>query len=201
MPPTTEQFSSYQVMFDHFNRELFGGQLPHVILNFSRDLKRAVGYYAVNRWESEAKKVDEITLNPDHLKRGPQATAATLVHEMVHLWQQSCGKPSRSGYHNKEWADKMEAVGLIPSSTGQPGGRRVGQRMTHYVAEDGAFLRSFKALALALPWQSEGRRVATTKYEKAKVKYSCAQCGTNVWGKPGLQIGCMECNAAFCAAA
>ena len=97
MPPTTEQFSSYQVMFDHFNRELFGGQLPHVILNFSRDLKRAVGYYAVNRWESEAKKVDEITLNPDHLKRGPQATAATLVHEMVHLWQQSCGKPSAVG--------------------------------------------------------------------------------------------------------
>lgn len=201
MPPTTDQFSSYQVLFDHFNRELFDDKLPHVILNFSRDLKRAVGYYAVKRWESQERRVDEITLNPDHLKRGPQATAATLVHEMVHLWQQTYGKPSRAGYHNQEWADNMEAVGLIPSSTGAAGGRRVGQHMTHYVAEGGAFLRSFKALALALPWQSEGQRVSTTKYEKAKVKYSCPECGTNVWGKPGLQIGCMSCDIAFSSAA
>lgn len=201
MPPTTEQFSSYQVMFDHFNRELFAGQLPHVILNFSRDLKTAVGYYAVKRWESAEQKLDEITLNPDHLKRGPQATAATLVHEMVHLWQQSYGRPSRAGYHNKEWADKMEAVGLVPSSTGKPGGRRVGQRMTHYIAEDGAFLRSFKALALTLPWQSEGRGQAAPKYEKAKVKYSCGECEAKVWGKPGLQLGCMACNTTFSCAA
>lgn len=208
MTPTTEQFSIYQVMFDHFNRELFAGQLPHVILNFSRDLKTAVGYYSAKRWESAEQKVhgsldavDEITLNPDHLKRGRQETASTLVHEMVHLWQNRYGKPSRAGYHNKEWADKMEAVGLMPSSTGKPGGRRVGQRITHYIAKGGAFLRSFEALPLALPFQSEGREKATKKYDKTKVKYSCGRCRANAWGKPGLQITCTTCKTAFVSAA
>ena len=32
---------------------------------------------------------------------------------MCHQWQQHFGKPSRNGYHNKQWADKMESVGLI----------------------------------------------------------------------------------------
>ena len=73
--------------------------------------------------------------------------------------------------------------------------------MTHYIAEDGAFQRSFKALALTLPWQSEGRGQAAPKYEKAKVKYCCGECGAKVWGKPGLQLGCMACNTAFSCAA
>jgi hypothetical protein len=39
---------------------------------------------------------------------------------MVHLWQHHHGKPSRTGYHNKEWATMMKAVGLIPSDTAAP---------------------------------------------------------------------------------
>ena len=40
---------------------------------------------------------------------------------MTHLEQAHFGKPSRNGYHNKEWADLMERVGLMPSDTGAPG--------------------------------------------------------------------------------
>jgi hypothetical protein len=66
-------------------------------------------------------------------------TLATLVHEMTHCKQQHYGTPGRRGYHNKEWASFMDAVGLAPSSTGQPGGRRVGERVTHYVVAGGPF--------------------------------------------------------------
>jgi hypothetical protein len=55
------------------------------------------------------------------------------VHEMVHVWQHAFGKPSAGGYHNKQWAAKMKAVGLQPSSTGYVGGKETGQRVTHYV--------------------------------------------------------------------
>ncbi|MDK4565666.1 hypothetical protein QG053_11620, partial [Kingella kingae] len=49
------------------------------------------------------------------------------------------GKPSRSGYHNKEWADKMESIGLMPSDTFQEGGNRTGQKMGDYPLEGGKF--------------------------------------------------------------
>ena len=167
-------------------------------LNFSRDCKRSVGYYAPDLWQGAENRLDEITLNPDHLKRGAKATASTLVHEMVHLWQQHCGNPSRTGYHNREWADMMERVGLIPSDTGTPGGKRVGQRMTHYVQPGGVFEKSFEKLARALPWQSDSaRQPAQRKSESAKQKYTCPGCKSNVWAKPSLKIDCVDCEVRF----
>src|SRR5262245_14971271 len=38
----------------------------------------------------------------------PSQILSTLVHEMVHGEQHHYGKPSRGGYHNKQWADWME---------------------------------------------------------------------------------------------
>jgi hypothetical protein len=33
----------------------------------------------------------------------------------------------------------MEELGLMPTDTGEPGGRKVGQKVTHYVIEGGLF--------------------------------------------------------------
>ena len=86
---------------------------------------------------------DEIALNPSHFRaRTTEQNLSTLVHEMVHLWQHHFGKPSRTGYHNKEWAAMMKAVGLIPSDTGAPGGKETGQHVSHYIEADGAFDRA-----------------------------------------------------------
>ena len=88
-----------------------------------------LGYFSSNRF-SEAlgqKLIDEIALNPDHLEgRSTREALSTLVHEMVHLWQAHFGDVSRGGYHNAEWAAKMEEIGLMPSETGEPGGKNVG---------------------------------------------------------------------------
>lgn len=73
-------------------------------------------------------------------------TLQTLVHEMVHLWQHHFGEPGRGRYHNGEWAKKMEAIGLMPSDTGQPGGKRVGDQMSDYAIEGGEFLRVARML-------------------------------------------------------
>jgi predicted SprT family Zn-dependent metalloprotease len=54
---------------------------------------------------------------------------STLVHEMAHQEQEEQGKPSRSGYHNKEWGTFMQQVGLQPSNTGKTGGKVTGQRV------------------------------------------------------------------------
>lgn len=193
---TPAQTAAYQAAFDHFNATLFGGELPHVILNFSRHAK-SLGFFAPERWSESGPEgedgIHEISLNPAHLAdRSPRETLSTLVHEMAHLWQQVHGKPSRSGYHNREWADKMEAIGLMPSSTAAPGGARTGQRVSHYIIEGGAFDRAFQAApeSCKLPYVcSDGARAARGV---RKTPYTCS-CGVKVWGKGGLRVICGEC--------
>lgn len=203
--PTPAQTRAFQRMYDHFNRHLFGGELAPVLLNFSR-LARTYGFFAPERWQGEGRDgCHEISLNPAHLAtRTPREVASTLVHEMVHAWQHEHGKPSRSGYHNREWASKMEAVGLTPSATGEPGGAKTGQQMTHYIVEDGPFARAFEKLPEAawFPWlcvpEPEGPAAKRRRRSvRSKTKYTCPSCATNVWGKPGLDIQCAPCDELF----
>ncbi|MCI0460004.1 MAG: SprT-like domain-containing protein [Gemmataceae bacterium] len=37
----------------------------------------------------------------------------TLLHEMLHAWQQEHGRPGKGNYHNKEFRDKAQAYGLV----------------------------------------------------------------------------------------
>ena len=80
---------------------------------------------------------------------------ATLVHEMVHHWQNHFGSPSKSVPHNCQWSERMEASGLMPSHTGLPGGKRTGRTMSDYILPDGAFLSACRVLSdsgFMLPW-------------------------------------------------
>ena len=109
----------------------------------------------------------------------PESLTAMLVSLMVSLWQYSHGTPGRRGYHNAEWADQMETLGLMPSATGHPGGKRTGSRMSYYIIPDGPFTRAFAALppAYLLPWLSLDR------FEKGPAKEGPIQDALHV---PGL---------------
>jgi hypothetical protein len=201
--PTHEQFAAYQAMAQYFNAQLFGAALPPVFLNFSRKGHRTRGFFAPNRWEKAGATTHEISLNPQLLKeRSPLETASTLVHELCHLWQCVFGRPSRPGYHNREWAEKMEAIGLMPSDTGTVGGKRTGQQVTHYVIPGGPFEQAFAAMPpeYLLPWRS-GEPVARARPRRpSKVRYTCPGCRTKVWGKPDLALLCPTCDRSFMAA-
>jgi hypothetical protein len=206
--PTLEQFKKYQAAYDYFNRQLFGGELRPCLLVFKdRKAKKGgivLGHFAPDRWASaDGETAHEISLNPDALTRPLWDTMSTLAHEMAHQWQQDHGTPPRAGYHDREWARKMVEIGLIPSNTGQPGGRQTGQQMDHYVDEAGAFKRALDAMPeeIRLPWTSGGAGLGlgpAPKKErpKSKIKYTCP-CGVNLWGKPELKVICGECEEPF----
>lgn len=160
-PDTVAQFKAFQGLFDFLNKRFFDDKLPRVILNFSRESVSCFGFIThEKRWQSlEGNKVNlyEISLNPRNiLNTQPIFFISTLLHEMVHLWQLEYGHPSRSGYHNQEWAAKMESVGLTPSTTAKPGGKRTGQSCSHYMTPGGVFEQVLKALPkeLFIPWFS-----------------------------------------------
>lgn len=216
--PTEEQFLCLNNAYKYFNSVLFQGELAGCILNFSRK-KNTHGFMAPERWrrvEESNQYIHEISLTPTTLYREAIEIFSTLVHEMTHLWQWDFGSPSRNGYHNREWAAKMEEVGLIPSDTGKPGGKKTGQHMTHYIEEGGRYEQAFHNMPkeFILPFTTlEGDMMrsllsgnpgtdpdgASSKKAKLrtsgrkKTKYTCPGCKINIWGKPGLKIRCEEC--------
>ncbi|HFW1078941.1 TPA: SprT family zinc-dependent metalloprotease [Salmonella enterica subsp. enterica serovar Saintpaul] len=139
--PTPETYEELQHAYDFFDERLFNNELPPCLITLQRE-KRTYGYCSFQRFagRESGQMVDEIAMNPVYFSiRTIKATLSTLVHEMVHQWQFHFGKAGRRGYHNKEWAALMERVGLMPSDTGQAGGKKVGQSMTHYIITGGPF--------------------------------------------------------------
>ena len=63
------------------------------------------------------------------------------------MWQYEFGSPSRYKYHNKEWTLKMMDIGLMPTTTGKPGGKPIGQNMDHYVIEGRKFQQAFNSIS------------------------------------------------------
>lgn len=148
LTPTNETYSGLEAAFDHFSKELFGGSAPPCLITLQRQ-KRTCGYFSFARFFDPVRniRVDEIALNPHYFASSPiTEVLQTVVHEMVHQWQAHFGTPSRACYHNREWADKMKSVGLMPSHTGYPGGKQTGQQMNDYPIDDGPFLASVERL-------------------------------------------------------
>lgn len=197
--PTDAQYTAMNDAYRFFNSRLFNSVLPDCLITMQRK-GGTYGYFAGDRFgTADGKTVtDEIALNPSHFKcRTTPEVLSTLVHEMTHLWQHHFGKVSRGGYHNKEWAVKMREIGLIPSDTGQSGGKETGQRMSHYIEEDGPFAVHCAELlgqGFSLPfverWVEDKARKSKAKN---KTKFVCEGCGAAAWGKPELRIICAEC--------
>jgi hypothetical protein len=124
-------------------------------------------------------------------KGNKQKILEILTHNLVHLYQYEFSTPPRKGYHDREWADKMESIGLIPSTTSESGGKRVGDSMAQYPQPGGLFDLICKAFPddFILPFRCSGDSADATA--KAKAVYVCSFCKAKTWGKPGLEIMCL----------
>lgn len=155
--PTEEAYAELQNAYDFYNARLFGDRLPPCLITLQRE-KATMGYFSSKRFVrlQDGRQTDEIAMNPAYFAIVPMTEVLqTLVHEMVHLWQQHFGRPSRTCYHNTQWANKMESLGLMPSETGQPGGKRTGQKMGDYVIPGARFERVTRELlesGFAISW-------------------------------------------------
>lgn len=224
-PPTPTQYGRLQRAFDTFNARLFAGELPPCLITLQRQ-KKVMGYFSHQRFVSaDGTATDEIAMNPEFFgKERVIEVLQTLAHEMCHLWQNHFGNPGRGRYHNDEWANKMEAIGLMPSSTGRPGGKRTGDRMADYPIEGGRFLEVAKDLlgeAFDIPWADRFSIAAPALLEddedttseggagdedapapRRKLKYS-HECNEgricNVWGRPRLLLVCGDCGRGYVA--
>lgn len=145
--PTSQFYGALELAYRHFNESLFQGKLPKVIFTIHRQ-SNSHGYFSASRWQStNGEMTHELSINPVHVGKSTILDMfQTLVHEQVHCWEEMFGSPGRKGYHNRAFANKMRHVGLMPSSTGKPGGLQTGQHMSDYPVQGGAFLKSCEQL-------------------------------------------------------
>ena len=154
--PTVRFYAQLQHAFDHFNQALFGGSLPPALITL-RSSNRYHGYHHAKRFmNTKGEWLDELGMHPGFMAlRSVEEVLSTLVHEMVHHWQQHEGSPSKSNPHNREWARKMRSIGLVASDTALPDGRETGHGISHYIEPQGPFHRACIALlaqGFALEW-------------------------------------------------
>ncbi|KLV03524.1 hypothetical protein ABT56_19010 [Photobacterium aquae] len=141
LAPTTDTYENLLFIYNYFNKNLFDEKLPHCLITLQRQ-PNSSGYLCTNRFiNNKGETVAELAVNPECIPLVPLiSTLSVIVHEQVHLWQHHFGKPSRNGYHNKEWAAKMQEIGLMPSHDGNVGGKRTGQNMSDYPIIGGKFM-------------------------------------------------------------
>jgi hypothetical protein len=89
-----------------YNEEGFRGELRRVVVRVSRRMRTRLGHYAPSQHGRPA----EIAISRRHLKRHGVADALeTLLHEMVHQWQDEQGHPLG---HDRWFREKAKAVGI-----------------------------------------------------------------------------------------
>ena len=91
----------------------------------------------------------------------------------------------------------MKQIGLAPSSTGEPGGKETGQRVSHYIVPDGPYAQAYaqlEATGFLLHWQSKPDSGAARGKKASKTKYTCPVCGLNAWAKPAAALVCGDCD-------
>ena len=195
--PTAESYADFQTAYAALNMALFGGDLPDVMFTLARS-RHANGYIIPEGFSAltDSSKIAEIGLNPSTFAhRTPLQILSTIAHEMVHFAQYLDGAMPANGYHDKDFARRMCAIGLWPSSTGKPGGRTTGFKMSHYIVPG-----PFETVASDLiakgwtvrytsPIETEADRTARARRNASKTRYVCL-CGARIWGRPGLTLTC-----------
>jgi len=133
--------------------------------------------------------IPEISLNPDLLGGSALRWCVELAHNMLHYWQAKHGNSSRKGYHNTEYAEKSEEVGIKLLCKDGPEDKETGQVVTYTVSSNGLLMNEINYLEktknissqLIFMFLEEKVKKPSAKQEK----YTCP-CNYGFMGKPGI---------------
>lgn len=189
-------------MFRALNDRYFDGKLEEPIITI-QSTPRAFGHVTVGKtWQRGQEQRHELNLGAGTLDRPIENIVATLLHEMVHLWniQTDVKDCSRGGtYHNKRFRDAAVErdldIGYDP---------RIGWSLTNptpelcdFIIEQGWDDIRMSRLEFAgnpgiAGGSSSGGDGAPVKKSSSR-KYQCPICGNSVRATKTVNILCLDC--------
>lgn len=192
----SEIVNKLENLFDLLNNLYFEGKLPRPVITV-QSTPRAYGHCTTKKiWrageDGEDKGQYEINIGAEYLNRPSENTAATMLHEMVHLYcrENDLTETCQNGrYHNKLFKQECEARDLIIEydrangySTTTPG-----EVFIEKLRENG--------YTLEVPFARHTLKKEKRKAERNKaIKYVCPICGQTVRSTQELNLICGICS-------
>lgn len=108
----TSRLAGYlEKIFRAVNNDSFGGRVEEPIISIM-STPRAYGHVTVAKvWKRKDEDRHELNISADYLQRPIENVVATIIHEMVHLYNMQEGIQDTSrggGYHNKRFKEEAE---------------------------------------------------------------------------------------------
>jgi hypothetical protein len=129
----------------------------------------------------------EIAINSRYLRgqRQQWEVLGTLLHEMLHAWQQAHGEPGKGNYHNHEFRNKALMYGLVIDRRGR----------TRYL-DDSPFVRLLKQYRVDVPPLPSAAAGEKRERGESKMKKWSCRC-TNLRCAKELNAVCRNCGQEF----
>ena len=191
-------------IFRSLNADWFSGELEEPIITI-QSTPRAYGHVTVAKtWKRKDEDRHELNLGAETLSRPIENVVATIMHEMVHLYNIANGVQdcSRGGtYHNKRFRDEAEQRGLKISHHPTYGWTitEPADELMEYILEQGWSEINMNRGHGWTPPPSGGAKngnggSGTVEPKKSSTrKLQCPCCGNSVRATKAVRIMCMDC--------
>lgn len=187
----SETIKILEDLFDKLNTLYFEGKLNKPVITV-QSTPRAYGHCSTKKiWKGENEAFYEINIGAEFINRPIESTAATLLHEMVHLYclENDIADTCQKGrYHNGKFRNECEARGLAVEYDTANG--------YAYTSPTEAFVEKLKEAGVDM--SIKFARVVPTKKVKSERavahKYICPCCGQSFRTTAILNIKCGNCD-------
>ena len=128
----------------------------------------------------------EVAINARYLSRDLWEILGTLLHKLLHAWEEEHGTPGKRNHHNAEFQAKARDLGLIIDRSG----------LTGYAA-NGPFKELLRGCGVSVPAHEVVAPKARPRGESKMKKWSCG-CATNVRvAIADFRAVCLKCGNEF----
>lgn len=193
-------------IFDLLNERYFEGSLSRPIITI-QSTPKAYGHYTLfDAWSIDGDKgMREINIGAGTLSRPIENVVATLLHEMVHYWNDKHGvKDASRGntYHNKNFKVKAEACDLLVEhhstygwSITSPSDALLEFCVENNLTEIRLNRNDIVSIGIAGTGTHAGTFAGTTGRKPSSTrKYICPCCGMSVRATRFVNVACLDCN-------